>query len=188
MNNKQNIIVKALSLFALRGYDAVGVLEICTACDISKPTLYHYYGSKHGLLDAIFATYYPPFLENIGAATAYHNDIVMNLEALASVFFKFTQKEPTFSRFSMTAMFSPSESEAHVAQKRYMTVINEALEQLFSLATNDHGNMKNRKKQLSLSFTGLLRSYAGLQLTGEITLDETTTQAIVKQFMYGIFS
>ena len=53
MDNRSLILARALDLWAERGYDAVGVQEIVEAAGITKPTLYHYFGSKRGLLDAL---------------------------------------------------------------------------------------------------------------------------------------
>ena len=100
MDNKEKILRKALLLFAARGYDAVGVQEICEGCDITKPTMYHYYNSKHGVLDALLDSYYPPFLEKVRHAAEYHRDLVMNLEGLAGVFFHFALEHPDFNRFA----------------------------------------------------------------------------------------
>jgi AcrR family transcriptional regulator len=47
------LLSAALNLWVERGYEAVGVQEICDAAQVTKPTLYHYFGSKAGLLRAI---------------------------------------------------------------------------------------------------------------------------------------
>jgi AcrR family transcriptional regulator len=188
MDNKENLIYKALSLFAARGYDAVGVQEICLACNITKPTMYHYYNSKRGLLDSLLETYYPPFLEDIKHASEYHQDIILNLEGLANTFFNFALNNQNFIRFSLSITFSPPESEAHSAQRKYMVTIFTTIEELFHLSIKEHGNLRNKEKQLTASFIGLLHSYIGLYLSGVTVLNESIARAIVKQFMHGIFS
>ena len=47
------ILLKALSLFSERGYEAASVREICEAAGVTKPTLYHFYGSKEGVYRAL---------------------------------------------------------------------------------------------------------------------------------------
>ena len=49
MENREKILESALDLFFTKGYDAVGVEEIAERAGITKPTLYHYFGSKYGL-------------------------------------------------------------------------------------------------------------------------------------------
>ncbi len=53
MDNRSTLLKCALDLFAARGYDGVGVQEIVEAAGVTKPTLYHYFGSKQGLLQAL---------------------------------------------------------------------------------------------------------------------------------------
>ena len=43
----------ALDLFSRRGYEGTGVQEIVAAAGVTKPTLYHYFGSKIGVLKAL---------------------------------------------------------------------------------------------------------------------------------------
>ncbi len=47
------ILEKSLDLFSSKGYDATSVREICEAAGITKPTLYHFYGSKEGVYRAL---------------------------------------------------------------------------------------------------------------------------------------
>ena len=68
MSNKQRILEVGLNLFAQQGYEATGVQEICDQAEITKPTLYHYYGSKQGLLESILEERFGPFLSLLEAA------------------------------------------------------------------------------------------------------------------------
>ena len=55
--NKDEIKKQALSLFRERGYQQVTIVDICDACQITKPTFYKYAGSKEELvLDLYDAT------------------------------------------------------------------------------------------------------------------------------------
>ena len=53
MDNREKILQCAEELFYSRGYDAAGVQEIVEMAGVTKPTLYYYFGSKRGLLEAI---------------------------------------------------------------------------------------------------------------------------------------
>ena len=46
MDTKSLLLAQALELFALRGYESVGTQEIVQRSGVTKPTLYHYFGSK----------------------------------------------------------------------------------------------------------------------------------------------
>jgi AcrR family transcriptional regulator len=50
---REAIIDTSARLFARQGYHATGLNELCDANDLGKGALYHYIGSKEGLLAAI---------------------------------------------------------------------------------------------------------------------------------------
>jgi len=50
---RQAIIDTSAAVFARGGYHATGIAELCTANELGKGALYHYIGSKEGLLAAI---------------------------------------------------------------------------------------------------------------------------------------
>jgi TetR/AcrR family transcriptional regulator len=49
----ERILEQALKLFSTKGYDATSVREICEGAGITKPTLYHFFGSKEGVYRAL---------------------------------------------------------------------------------------------------------------------------------------
>lgn len=64
MDNRQLIMNSALTLFYESGYDAVGVQQIVDSAGVSKPTLYYYFGSKQGLLEALLNEHFQPMEQN----------------------------------------------------------------------------------------------------------------------------
>jgi AcrR family transcriptional regulator len=50
---REAIIDTSARVFARGGYHATGIMELCAANDLGKGALYHYIGSKEGLLAAI---------------------------------------------------------------------------------------------------------------------------------------
>lgn len=62
LDNRSTILDCSLSLFAAKSYDAVGVPQMVEAAGIKKLTLYHYFGSKHGVLEALMQERFTPFL------------------------------------------------------------------------------------------------------------------------------
>jgi AcrR family transcriptional regulator len=47
---KSKILQKAQALFAEKGYSSTSMADIAEACEVQKPTLYHYFDSKEALL------------------------------------------------------------------------------------------------------------------------------------------
>lgn len=58
MKTKEKILVKALSLFAKKGYSDVYVGEIATAVGIKAPSLYKHYKGKQDIFDSCIKIFY----------------------------------------------------------------------------------------------------------------------------------
>jgi len=71
--SKQRIFDAALSLFARKGYDAVGIREIAKAAKVNISMLNYYYGGKIGILKAIVNEFYEKYYTAVGAV--YEEDI-----------------------------------------------------------------------------------------------------------------
>lgn len=187
MDTRQVILNRALELFSARGYDAVGVQELVTAAGVTKPTLYHHFGNKEGVLAALIAEDSGPLLEKLAAAR-YRGDLQGNLLELASVYLAFGSAQPHFYRLLTTCYLAPPESESYrlavpVRGRQY-----EIVEALFETAARDHGNMRGRARRYTYSFVGLIDTYMWLALSGEVELGGGLEHDVVRQFSYGIYS
>ena len=188
MDNREIIQEKALRLFASRGYDAVGVQEVASESGVTKPTLYHYFGSKAGLLEEILKSRFPALLDSVTAAAEYKHDLPFNLPRLAISLFRFAEKEPDFYRMLLCLYLSPPKSEGNAISKKYLSSLYTKFEDLFKAAEKDHGNMTNRSALFAASFLSLCNSIIGFYLNGEIKLDDRIAREAVRHFQYGIYS
>lgn len=188
MDNRARILDHALELFAARGYDAVGVQEIVEAAGLSKPTLYHYFASKRGLLDALLEGQFARLLDGLYLAARYQGDLKLALESATAFYFEFSEHNPAFYRMQLALYFSPPESEPHRAVAGYNMAQHDLLERLFLEASEHHGNMRGRQRRYAASFLGTVNTYAALRLNGLVALDEELTRVVVHQFMHGILS
>jgi TetR/AcrR family transcriptional regulator len=108
--SSDRILLKAIELFSSKGYDATSVREICEAAGITKPTLYHFYGSKEGVYRAIVD----------GALSAYRNDVVAaigaggtpaeRLRRIARSHFSHVRRDEPLLRFILALVHSPASS------------------------------------------------------------------------------
>jgi len=188
MNNRENLLNCALELFSLRGYDAVGVQEIAEAAGIKKPTLYHYFGSKSGLLATLLTEHFDPFFESLQTASQYQGDVTASLRSVARVYFDFARQNQRLFRFFLSMWFAPRASDPFKASQALNERQQQLMENLFSSAAGDHGNMKGRQRTYAASFLGMINTYAMLSLNGYGDLDESLINKLVHQFMHGIFS
>jgi len=188
MDNRAKILSSALKLFATRGYDAVGTQEIVDAAGITKPTLYHYFGSKEGLLTALLETHFESLYQAVRESATYQHDLPLTLNHVVLAYFNFADKHRLYYRLQLSMWFAPVDSipfkvVAEINQKQ-----QQLLEDLFLQAANDHGNMKGRHRMYAATFLGMVNTYVSLSLNGYASMDDELVYKAVHQFMHGIFS
>ena len=188
MDNRSALLECALNLFAARGYDAVGVQEICEAVGITKPTLYHYFGSKRGLLEAVLTSSFNRLKEELQEVVIYKGDLPLTLHQVAMAYFSFARNHSVFYRLQLGLWFAPLESEAFQCVSDLNRFQFEMIEKIFLDAVPQHGNMRGRHQAYALTFLGMLNTYIGLGLNGLADLDEALARQAVRQFQYGIYS
>lgn len=188
MDNRHGIMDCALELFSLRGYDAVGVQEIVESAGVTKPTLYHYFESKRGLLDSLLEREAGRLLQTISQSADYQGDLVNTLEAIARTYFEIAEHNKKFYRMLLAFNFAPPESAANQAVRVYIREQHTLIETIFSKAAQDHGNLLGRERRHAVGFLGAVNAVIGLFLNDEIDLNGEIVYQTVHQFMYGIFS
>jgi len=182
----------ALNLFSDKGYDAVGVQEIVKTAGITKPTLYYYFKSKQGLLEALIQEKGNPFMERLTQAARTPGDITEKLLQLADTYVRFAVEDKKFFMLMLSLTYYPRQNDAHRAIapliKRQYRLITETFEK-----ESEHlGNMNGRQEQFAMGFMGILDCYITVQYErgktpGEIQ-DSGAVYGVVHQFLHGIFS
>ena len=61
------LLAAARRLFAERGYEAVSAEEVVAAAGVTRGALYHHFGGKPGLLDALYEQLEGELTERIGS-------------------------------------------------------------------------------------------------------------------------
>jgi TetR/AcrR family transcriptional regulator len=178
----------ALALFSVEGYDNVGIQRIVDVVGVKKPTLYHYFGSKNGLLVALLNQHFVPFLQDLREIAVYRGDITLTLETIAQIYFRFASEHPKFYRFTLAMIPAPVESEVCKTILPIMEQQYTLLEEVFRQAEQDHGNMRGRSKLYALTFLGTLNAYITSSYYNLVTLTDKDAYIACKQYMHGIFS
>ncbi|MEI7773030.1 MAG: helix-turn-helix domain-containing protein [Chloroflexales bacterium] len=187
-DNRAHILDQALQLFATRGYDGVGVQEICASAGVTKPTLYHYFGSKRGLLTALVQERSAAFHAALAEATTYAGDLPLSLERIATVYFTFATGEPLVYRLLIALWFIVPDSEAFQVVLANNAEQQRLVEGLFERAAADHGNMRGRHRIYAATLIGTLNTYVGIALNGYGQIDAEAALQAVRQFSHGIYS
>lgn len=187
-DTRGRILQEALRAFAARGYDAVGVQEICSSSGITKPSLYHHFGSKLGLLDAIASERYAPFVTAFAERSRYRGDLAASLVGGMETFLDAGRTDPDFARLRVSLSFAPRQSEQHRAMRAPAEQLFEHARRIFVAAAHDHGNMRGRDLPYAASFLGTADAYVNLLLSGDLDPDKAFVRRVVHHFMHGLFS
>lgn len=110
LRSNDRILQKALGLFSEKGYDATSVREICEAAGITKPTLYHFYGSKEGVYRAIVDGALARFQADLVLALGGEGSLRDRLVRMAQSYVEGTRREPDLARFVMALIHNSPRS------------------------------------------------------------------------------
>lgn len=193
MDNREKILRCALELFYHKGYDAVGIQEICQSAGITKPTLYHYFGSKYGLLEVLLEHELSGFLSRLSENARFLNGIEESLTAFAGTLIDFANENHQAYMLLMAFSYSAKENETYQAVRPYITQLYNLTVQLFEQSSGQLGNMNGRQKQFAIGFLGLINHYILFlgfqdQEEGNITVSEEQKSSLIHQFMHGIWT
>jgi AcrR family transcriptional regulator len=101
------ILRTALGLFSTKGYDATSVREICEAAGITKPTLYHFFGSKDGVYRALVEGALSAFEREVERSVRAPGTAVERLRRVATGHFGTAERERETVRFLFALVHSP---------------------------------------------------------------------------------
>ena len=188
MDNRDRLAAEALKLFAQNGYEAVGVAQIAAAAQVTKPTLYHYFGSKAGLLAAVLQDEFAALFDRVGPAARYEGDLPLTLYRLARAYFDLALGRPLFYRLQLALWFGPPGSEALAAVRPHGERQVKIIEDCFRAAVKDHGNIRGREPRYAATFLGMINTLIGLGSNGYLELNDELVFNSVHQFMHGIYS
>ena len=189
MNTRENILKCALHLFYSEGYDAVGVQEIADSAQITKPTIYYYFGSKYGLLESLLDDCYSSFSAAIKQAAVYDGDLPATLYRTVKVYFQKIEENREFYKLVMNMMYSAEQSDPYKASAKIRMDQKQIFTKLFEEAGDVVGNMYGRQEQFAVTFLGFLNSYLLYWFDKEDTKEISDKQAfaVVHQFLHGIY-
>lgn len=188
MDPKERLLDEALRLFARRGVDAVGVQEIVDAAEVTKPTLYHHYGNKEGLVSALVERGFGVLNRALDGLGPYDRDLPWYLERQANLWIEVVRLQPDWFRLQLSLTFLPGENRAAAPVRPGTLALQRRMEALFEEAGQQHGNMRGRHRLLAAGWLGTLNHWTGIVLGGWAETDEAFVRAGTRQFLYGIFS
>ena len=110
VRSSDRILQSALELFSSKGYDATSVREICEAAGITKPTLYHFYGSKEGVYRALVEGVLERFRSQLVDQIGQPGPVEVRLQRVARQYFDAARGHRDLMRFLFSIVHNPPES------------------------------------------------------------------------------
>lgn len=187
MKSRERILEAALDLFSQRSYEGCGTQEICRESGLTKPSLYHHFGSKRGLLDALVNEITCGMVRLL-AEIEYHHNLPLTLTNLTRGFFSLAETERTGFRYFTTLRLSPLSSESRESIEAVDELITQRITEIFTAASEDHGNMRGRELLLTTGFLAMIITFGILIADGKLSVSDQLVTESVRMFSHGIYS
>lgn len=184
-NSREDILNTACKLFSEKGYDAVGVQEVCEKAGITKPTLYYYFGSKKGLLQALAAEKGGVLFSLLKEACEYKHEFFDSISEILTAEIGFAKKNQDFFRLHVNLMHAPASSECAECYAQLKSDLNAMFLEFFELSAEEFGNMRTKEELYSTLFHNNLMSVALNVIDGILEDDEESIYKITHSFIYG---
>jgi AcrR family transcriptional regulator len=126
------ILLQALRLFSEKGYDAASVREVCEAAGITKPALYHHFGSKEGVFRALVEGVFAEMRDGLLEILRDPGTVRDRLKRIARGHFEKAVEQKHLMRFLLSVVYGPPSSapvtDVHRLHEEYLRLIREVLE------------------------------------------------------------
>ncbi len=176
MAAKEEIREIALRLFSKEGYESVGVARIVAQAGVTKPTLYHHFGNKDGLLSDIIDTYGKSLGKLFASSLVYEGDVIGAIDQLVIKYVDFAKANPVFFRLYKQLYQSPLESSSYKLIKPFYDEVIHNVDAFFGTVSIHHTNLKGKTSWMSFSLIGLMDTYILHHLNNDdiATLNDAT--------------
>lgn len=184
-NSREEILNTACMLFSQKGYDAVGVQEICEKSGITKPTLYYYFGSKKGLLKALANEKGELLYSNLKTACEYKHEFFDSMLNTLKAEIQFAKSNPEYFKLHANLMNAPKNSESYECYLELRTKLDSLILEFITLSSEEFGNMRTKEQLYATLLHNNLITVAQNILDGIIDDTEDTIYKIIHSFIYG---
>lgn len=190
MNRKQEIMNVALRLFSEYGYTMTGVQRICNEAEVTKPTLYHYFGSKEGLLRSIYEEHFHLLLRDLDSLTTENQDVMKVIEKMTAVYVKHSLRSKQFFWLSNHLRKVPQRNDAREIVQPFYQEEKARIVAVLATLSAFHTNLEGHEQFLANVYLYMMTGYIEEHIQeGDFGEDHRNeVYQLTKQFLYGIFS
>lgn len=98
-HTRQSIVDAARQVFALRGFAATTVAALAESADLAPSAIYHYFGGKSELYEAVFDATADAVWSDLGAAAGQHDTLLAAIEQMAEDALSLSETRMHYSDF-----------------------------------------------------------------------------------------
>ena len=140
--------------------DDFSIRELSALCGYSAPTIYHYFGDKDGVIDAVLEERFGRLIEKLHKVEL-GPDALENVERLALAFVEFGVANPTQFRL-VSSVSRKGENRVPPSMEKALDLLRTPLRQLLS----QRGRRGTEPEAAELGLWALLHGLANLRNTG----------------------
>lgn len=153
------LLIAAARLFAERGYAGTHIRDVCEAAGVTRPTLYHRFGSKAGLAAVLFNNATARFIDAIQRVTEEDGTPHAKLKAVATIVFEWTCRAPHFTRLVYASLFLPAQADPGPVFDRLLATLIETVAGLFAEAAEARPGAGSDPDLSAMMLLGALHAY-----------------------------
>ena len=188
-DTSQRLLDEAERLFSEHGIESVGVQDIVEAAGLTKPSLYHHWGSRAGLVGALLARGFGWLESALNEAPPYRGSLPDTLKAQWDAWFQVVNARPAFFRIAFSLSLLPKGNETADLVRPHLEALQTRMSALFLNATPVYGNMRGRENLLASTWLALLQHWTRVKLDGwSPTGTFPERDELLRPFLYGLFS
>jgi TetR/AcrR family transcriptional regulator len=174
----------AIALFAEKGFAATTTREICDRARVSKPVLYHHFGSKEQLFREILLDACNEYRKQLSLAAQRATAVRERLIEVFTADFGLTKRDPELSILFFRMIFAPKgEPSIDPIQSgmEWLQLVGGIVEQGVR-----RGELRGKPSEVAEAFMGIHMIYTmSYLLLGEPELDRRLAARIVKLVLDG---
>lgn len=184
-NSREFILDVACRLFSEKGYDAVGIQEICQQAGITKPTLYYFFGSKLGIIKALADQKGAELFEKLKEVCVDKGDFFASIMEILRTEIDFAKNNPMYFRLHCNLLGAPQNAEYFEVYQEMREKIRKLFLEFFVSSTEVFGNMRGKEQLYSTLFHNQVLALVASVLSGEIQDEEKVIYTVTHSFIYG---
>jgi TetR/AcrR family transcriptional regulator len=186
VSTRERILLKSLELFSKKGYDATSVREICEAAGLSKPSLYHFFGSKEGVYRALVDGSLVDFRQEILRVLAGKAAARERLKRVSRLHFASVRAHSELMRFIFSLIHNPPSSAPKTDFPRFYKDMVETIAKVVDQGVRGREFCRGPRNVRMLVFMGALgEAIHGFLLFGRPQLTPALADTIVDTIVQG---